>query len=181
MNDLKKHYQEKVISALKEELGLAKDLAVPQVEKIVVNMGVGRATDDSKELELAKKDLRKITGQEPKICKAKKSIAGFGLREGKEIGLKVTLRGEKMWAFLQRLVHVALPRRRDFQGMPRKSFDGRGNYTLGVKEQRIFPEIDAEEMDKLRGFEVTIVTTADTNKEGEKLLEYLGFPFKKED
>ncbi len=180
MNRLKKYYQEKSVPALEEELGLENNLAVPQIEKVVINMGVGKALDDSKELDLAAKDLEKIAGQKPRVCRAHKSIAGFGLREGKEIGLKVTLRGEKMWSFLQRLISVALPRRRDFQGLSRKSFDGRGNYTLGIKEQRIFPEIDAEDMDKLRGFEISIVTTADTNEEGEKLLEYLGFPFKKQ-
>jgi large subunit ribosomal protein L5 len=180
VKSLREYYQEKVIPELKQDLGVANDLAVTRIEKVVVNMGVGKALDDKGVLEPAARDLKKITGQVPKVCRARRSIAGFGLREGKAIGLKVTLRGEKMWAFLSRLIGVALPRRRDFRGLSRESFDGRGNYTVGIKEQRIFPAIDADELDELRSFEVTIVTTATNDKDGEKLLEYLGFPFREE-
>ncbi len=180
MNSLKEHYQSKVVPELKKDFRLKNNLAVPGIEKVVVNMGVGKAIDDKGELEKAARDLEKITGQKPKVCRARQSIAGFGLREGKAIGLKVTLRGERMWSFLSRLINVALPRRRDFRGLSRKSFDGRGNYSIGIKEQRIFPAINPDKLDELRGFEITIVTTATTNKESEKLLEYLGFPFREE-
>jgi large subunit ribosomal protein L5 len=155
-------------------------MQVPRLEKVVVNIGVGEALDNAKALESAVTDITRITGQKPIITKARKSIANFKLREGRAIGVKVTLRGERMWAFFDRLVNVALPRVRDFRGISPNSFDGRGNYTLGLHEQLVFPEIDYDKIDKLRGFEVTIVTTAGTDEEGLQLLTMLGMPFRKE-
>jgi large subunit ribosomal protein L5 len=144
---------------------------------VVVNVGLGEALDNAKAIEFAMNDITQITGQKPVVTRAKKSIAAFKLREGRQIGLKVTLRGERMWAFLSRLIHVALPRTRDFQGISPDSFDGRGNYTLGLREQLIFPEIDYDKIDKIRGMEVSIVTTAQTDEEGRRLLALLGMPF----
>ncbi|HEX9617964.1 MAG TPA: 50S ribosomal protein L5 [Anaerolineales bacterium] len=177
---LKDRYQEEVASALMKSLNLENVMQVPRVEKIVVNIGVGEALDNAKALDAAVADLTKVTGQKPIITKAKKSIANFKLREGRAIGVKVTLRGERMWAFLDRLVNVALPRVRDFRGVSPNSFDGRGNYTLGLREQLVFPEIEYDKIDKLRGLEITIVTSARSDEEGRQLLDMLGMPFRKE-
>jgi large subunit ribosomal protein L5 len=153
-------------------------MQVPRLQKIVVNVGLGEALDNAKAIEFATGDVQKITGQKPIVTKAKRSIAGFKLREGRAIGVKVTLRGDRMWAFLTRLIHVALPRTRDFQGISADAFDGRGNYTLGLREQLIFPEIEYDKIDKVRGMEVSIVTTAKTDEEGRRLLSLLGMPFR---
>jgi large subunit ribosomal protein L5 len=177
---LKTRYDSEVRSNLKNELGLPNVMLVPRLEKIVINMGVGRATQQQSLLEGAVKDLTVISGQKPLITKAKKSIAGFKLREGNAIGVKVTLRGDRMWEFLDRLISLAIPRIRDFRGLPPKGFDGRGNYTFGVTEQLIFPEIDYDKIDTPRGMDITIVTTARTNAEGRALLDAFGFPFRKE-
>ena len=177
---LKDRYQEEVASALMKSLNLENVMQVPRVEKIVVNIGVGEALDNAKALDAAVADLTKVTGQKPIITKAKKSIANFKLREGRAIGVKVTLRGERMWAFLDRLVNIALPRVRDFRGVSPNAFDGRGNYTLGLREQLVFPEIEYDKIDKLRGLEITIVTSARTDEEGRQLLDMLGMPFRKE-
>lgn len=173
-------YREEVVPALMKEFEYSSVMQVPKITKIVVNVGLGEALDNAKAIEFATNDITTITGQKPVLNKAKRSIAGFKLREGRIIGLKVTLRGERMWAFLTRLVHVALPRTRDFQGISPDSFDGRGNYTLGLREQLIFPEIDYDKIDKIRGMEVTIVTTAPTDEEGRRLLALMGMPFKRE-
>jgi large subunit ribosomal protein L5 len=177
---LQKHYQDEVAPALKESLNLSNFMEVPRLTKIVVNIGVGEALDNAKALDAAVADMTTITGQKPVITKARKSIANFKLREGRAIGVKVTLRGERMWSFYDRLVSIALPRVRDFRGVSPNSFDGRGNYTLGLREQLVFPEIDYDQIDKLRGMEVSIVTTARTDDEGRQLLQMLGMPFKKE-
>jgi large subunit ribosomal protein L5 len=177
---LKTRYDSEIRSKLKDELGLPNVMLVPRLEKIVINMGVGRATQQQSLLEGAVKDLTVISGQKPLITKAKKSIAGFKLREGNAIGVKVTLRGDRMWEFLDRLISLAIPRIRDFRGLPPKGFDGRGNYTFGVTEQLIFPEIDYDKIDAPRGMDITIVTTARTNAEGRALLDAFGFPFRKE-
>ena len=177
---LKRRYAEELRAQLKESLGLANVMEVPRLEKIVVNMGVGRATGQASLLEGAVRDLTTITGQKPLVTKAKKSIAGFKLREGNAIGAKVTLRGDRMWEFFDRLISLAIPRIRDFRGLPANSFDGRGNYTFGVTEQLIFPEIDYDKVDTPRGMDITIVTTARTDAEGRALLEAFGFPFKRE-
>ncbi len=177
---LKTRYDAEIRSKLKGELGLPNVMLVPRLEKIVINMGVGRATQQQSLLEGAVKDLTTISGQKPLITKAKKSIAGFKLREGNAIGAKVTLRGDRMWEFLDRLISLAIPRIRDFRGLPPKGFDGRGNYTFGVTEQLIFPEIDYDRIDAPRGMDITIVTTARTNAEGRALLDAFGFPFRKE-
>jgi large subunit ribosomal protein L5 len=177
---LKTRYDSEIRSKLKDELGLPNVMLVPRLEKIVINMGVGRATQQQSLLEGAVKDLTTISGQKPLITKAKKSIAGFKLREGNAIGAKVTLRGDRMWEFLDRLISLAIPRIRDFRGLPPKGFDGRGNYTFGVTEQLIFPEIDYDRIDAPRGMDITIVTTARTNAEGRALLDAFGFPFRKE-
>jgi large subunit ribosomal protein L5 len=153
-------------------------MQVPALKKIVVTVGLGEALDNAKAIEFAVNDITQITGQKPVVTKAKKSIAGFKLREGRAIGVKVTLRGDRMWSFLSRLVHVALPRTRDFQGISPDSFDGRGNYTLGLREQLIFPEISYDKIDKIRGMEVSIVTSAQTDEEGRSLLRQLGMPFR---
>jgi large subunit ribosomal protein L5 len=177
---LPQQYREEVVPALMKEFGYSSIMQVPKITKVVVNIGLGEALDNAKAIEFATNDITKITGQKPILTKARKSIAGFKLREGRIIGLKVTLRGERMWAFLTRLIHVALPRTRDFQGISPDSFDGRGNYTLGIREQLIFPEIDYDKIDKIRGMEVTVVTTAETDDEGRHLLALLGMPFKRE-
>jgi large subunit ribosomal protein L5 len=170
-------YKNEIVPALMDEFDYASVMQVPRITKVVVNIGLGEALDNAKALEFATNDLMMITGQKPIITKAKKSIATFKLREGRSIGAKVTLRGNKMWSFLTRLIHVALPRTRDFQGISPDSFDGRGNYTLGLREQLIFPEIDYDSIDKIRGMEVTIVTTAQNDEEGRRLLTMLGMPF----
>lgn len=177
---LKEQYQSDVAPALMEEFGYSSVMQIPRLSKIVVNVGLGEALDNAKAIDFATNDIMRITGQRPVVTKAKKSIAGFKLREGRSIGLKVTLRGERMWSFLTRLIHVALPRTRDFQGISPESFDGRGNYTLGLREQLIFPEIEYDSIDKLRGFEVSIVTTAKNDEEGRRLLTLLGMPFTQE-
>jgi large subunit ribosomal protein L5 len=177
---LKARYDNEIRGALKDQLGLANIMQVPRLTKIVLNMGVGAATDQARLLEGALEDLATITGQKPLTTRARKSIAGFKLREGNAIGAKVTLRGDRMWEFLDRLISLAIPRVRDFRGLPTDSFDGRGNYTFGVTEQLIFPEIDYDKVDQTRGMDITIVTTAHTNAEGRALLDAFGFPFKRE-
>jgi large subunit ribosomal protein L5 len=177
---LKQRYNDEIRSQLKETLGLGNIMEVPRLEKVVINMGVGAATDQARLLDGAISDLATITGQKPLTTRAKKSIAGFKLREGNAIGAKVTLRGDRMWEFFDRLISLAIPRIRDFRGLPANSFDGRGNYTFGVTEQLIFPEIDYDKVDTTRGMDITIVTTARTNAEGKALLDAFGFPFKRE-
>ncbi len=179
-NWLKERYQEEIVPALMQSLGLSNVMQVPRLEKIVVNIGLGEALDNPKALEAAVRDLATITGQKPVVTRARKSIANFKLREGRLIGAKVTLRGERMWNFLDRLMNVALPRTRDFRGISPNAFDGRGNYTLGLREQLVFPEIDYDKIDKIRGLEVTIVTSAQTDDAARQLLSMLGMPFKKE-
>jgi large subunit ribosomal protein L5 len=171
-------YRQEVVPVLMEEFKYTTSMQVPRVTKIVVNVGVGEALDNAKALDAAVEDLRIITGQQPVITRARHSIASFKLREGRAIGVKVDLRGERMWAFLDRLINVALPRTRDFSGISPDSFDGRGNYTLGLREQLLFPEIDYDKIDKVRGLEATIVTTAQTDEEGRRLLRLLGMPFR---
>lgn len=171
-------YQKEVVPALMEEFGYSSSMQVPRIQKIVVNIGVGEALDNAKALDAAVEDVRKITGQQPVITKARQSIANFKLREGRAIGVKVDLRGERMWAFLDRLMNVALPRMRDFSGVSPDSFDGRGNYTLGLREQLYFPEIEYDKIDKVRGLELTIVTSASSDEEGRRLLSLLGMPFR---
>lgn len=180
MNHLRERYQKEIAPALMKSLNLANVMQVPRIKKVVVNVGVGEALDNPKSLEAAVEDITKITGQKPVITKARKSIAAFKLREGRAIGVKVTLRGERMWDFLDRLMNIALPRVRDFRGVPPDAFDGRGNYTLGLREQLVFPEIDYDKIDKLRGLEISIVTSARTDEEGRQLLKLLGMPFKKD-
>jgi large subunit ribosomal protein L5 len=177
---LKDRYKEEVVPALMKELNLSNVMQVPRVDKVVVNIGVGEALDNAKSLDAAVGDLTQITGQKPVVTKARKSIAAFKLREGRAIGVKVTLRGERMWSFLDRLMNIALPRVRDFRGISPDAFDGRGNYTLGLREQLVFPEIDYDKIDKLRGLEVTIVTSGRTDDEARQLLQMLGMPFRKE-
>ncbi len=177
---LKDRYQKEIVPALMKSLDMSNAMQVPRVQKIVVNVGVGEALDNAKALDATVGDIVQITGQKPIVTKARKSIANFKLREGRQIGVKVTLRGERMWAFLDRLMNVALPRVRDFRGISPNAFDGRGNYTLGLREQLVFPEIDYDKIDKLRGMEISIVTTARTDEEGRQLLQMLGMPFKKE-
>lgn len=174
---LKQRYQEEIVPALRKEFNFENVMQVPGVQKVVVNIGVGEALDNPKALDFAVQDMRTITGQSPVVTKARKSIATFKLREGRSIGVKVDLRGERMWSFLDRLINVALPRMRDFQGVNPDAFDGRGNYTLGLREQLIFPEIEYDKIDKVRGMEITIVTTAKNDEEGRKLLQFLGMPF----
>lgn len=175
---LRARYDAEVRAALQQELGLANVMQVPKFDKIVVNMGVGRATQQPSQLEAAVNELTVITGQKPVITKAKNSIAGFKLREGQAIGAKVTLRGDRMWEFLDRIIAVAIPRIRDFRGLPAWSWDGRGNYTFGLADQTVFPEIDYDKVDTPRGMDITIVTTATTNAHGKALLDAFGFPFK---
>jgi large subunit ribosomal protein L5 len=177
---LKVRYDAEIRAQLKDTLGLANVMQVPRFEKIVINMGVGKATQQPSLLEGAVRDLELIAGQKAVVTKAKKSIAGFKLREGNSIGCKVTLRGDRMWEFFDRLVSIAIPRIRDFRGLPADAFDGRGNYTFGVTEQLIFPEIDYDKVDNPRGMDITIVTTARTDAEGRALLAAFGFPFKRE-
>jgi len=179
-NWVKERYQKEVVPALMKAFNYKSIMQVPRIEKIVVNIGVGEALDNAKALDAAVADLERVTGQHPVVTKARKSIANFKLREGRRIGVKVTLRGERMWSFLDRLMNVALPRVRDFRGISPNSFDGRGNYTLGLREQLVFPEIDYDKIDKVRGMEVSIVTTAQTDEEGRELLALLGMPFRKE-
>lgn len=176
---LKTAYFEKVRPELQEKYQYSNVHLIPRLEKIVVNMGVGEAATDSKAIDGAVADLRTITGQQPMIARARKSIASFHLREGMPIGAKVTLRGDRMWEFLDRLLSMALPRVRDFRGISPKSFDGRGNYTLGITEQLIFPEIEYDKIDRTRGMDITFVTTAENNEQAKALLDALGFPFKK--
>ncbi len=177
---LKERYYAEIAPALRKALNLDNVMQIPRITKIVVNIGVGEALDNAKALDAAVGDLTQITGQKPVITKARKSIANFKLREGRAIGVKVTLRGERMWAFLDRLMNVALPRVRDFRGVSPEAFDGRGNYTLGLREQLVFPEIEYDKIDKLRGLEVAIVTTARTDDEARQLLLMLGMPFRKD-
>jgi len=177
---LKQRYDDEIRARLRDELGLGNVMQVPRLEKTVVNMGVGRAVGQPSLLEGAIRDLTIITGQKPLVTKAKRSIAGFKLREGNSIGAKVTLRGDRMWEFLDRLISLAIPRVRDFRGLPATSFDGRGNYTFGVNEQLIFPEIDYDKVDVPRGMDITIVTTARTDAEGRAFLAAFGFPFRRE-
>ncbi len=179
MEALKEYYLKEVAPALQKEYNYKSSMETPKLEKIVINMGVGDATTDSKYLDAAIKDLEVLSGQKPIITKAKKSIAGFKVREGQQIGCKVTLRGDKMYIFLDKLIKVALPRVRDFRGLSKTSFDGRGNYTIGIKEQLIFPEVDYDGVIKVRGMDIVIVTTAKNNKEALSLLTLMGLPFKK--
>jgi len=172
-------YEAEAISALREQFNYGNVMEVPRFTKIVVNIGLGEALTDANALDKASEDVAAITGQKPVITRARRSIANFRLREGNPIGVAVTLRGERMWEFMDRLVSAALPRIRDFQGLNRNAFDGRGNYSLGIREQLIFPEIDYDKVDKVRGMQVTVVTTAKTDEEGRKLLELMGFPFQK--
>jgi large subunit ribosomal protein L5 len=176
---LKETYKAEVVPALLEQLGYENVHQVPKLEKIVVNMGVGAAVQDIKQLDAAVQDLRIITGQQPMITRAKKSIAGFKIREGMPIGAKVTLRGDRMWEFFDRLLATAIPRIRDFRGLSAKAFDGRGNYSMGVTEQLIFPEVDYDKVDRMRGMDITFVTSAQTDAEAQALLDAFGFPFKK--
>jgi large subunit ribosomal protein L5 len=178
---LKQRYNDEIRAQLKESLGLGNIMQVPRFEKVVINMGVGRATQQQSLIDGAVRDLTIITGQKPLVTKAKKSIAAFKLREGNAIGVKVTLRGDRMWEFLDRLISLAIPRIRDFRGLPSRSFDGRGNYTFGVTEQLIFPEIDYDKVDTPRGMDITVVTSARTDDEGRALLTAFGFPFKREE
>jgi len=177
---LKERYDTEVAPALKKALNLDNTMQIPRIKKVVVNIGVGEALENAKALDAAVGDMTQITGQKPVITKARLSIANFKLREGHSIGVKVTLRGDRMWAFLDRLINVALPRVRDFRGISPDAFDGRGNYTLGLREQLVFPEIEYDKIDKLRGLEVSIVTTARTDDEARQLLLMLGMPFRKD-
>ena len=174
---LKTRYRQEAVARLQQELGLPNPMQVPRLEKVVINMGVGDALKDGRMLEAAVEDLQIITGQKPVITKARKSIAGFKLREGSPIGVKVTLRGDRMWEFVDRLVAIAIPRIRDFRGLNPRAFDGRGNYTLGLTEQLIFTEIDYDKVVKIRGMDITVVTTARNDDDGRALLVALGFPF----
>jgi large subunit ribosomal protein L5 len=177
---LKQRYNDEIRASLKDTLGLDNVMQVPRLDKVVLNSGVGKALAQQSLIEGAVRDLEAITGQKAVVTKAKKSIAGFKLREGNAIGAKVTLRGDRMWEFFDRLISLAIPRIRDFRGLPANSFDGHGNYTFGVSEQLMFPEIDYDKVDVPRGFDITIVTTARTNAEGKALLDAFGFPFKRE-
>ena len=179
MNRLRELYNTEIAPALFKELSLENVMQIPKIQKVVVNIGVGDALDNPKALDEAVRDLTTITGQRPVVTKAKKSIANFKLREGRTIGTKVTLRGDKMWAFLDRLINVALPRVRDFRGISADSFDGRGNYTLGLEEQLIFPEINYDQVDAIRGMEITIVTTAENDDQARALLSKFDMPFRK--
>ncbi|MBI4732555.1 MAG: 50S ribosomal protein L5 [Chloroflexi bacterium] len=180
MNRMQERYQKEVVQSLIKAFGYKNLMQVPRIEKVVLNIGLGSEQDNAKALEAAMGDLTIITGQKPIMTKARKSIANFKLREGRIIGTKVTLRGDKMWFFLDRLINVALPRVRDFRGVSPEAFDGRGNYTLGLKDQLIFPEIEYDKIDKLRGMEVTVVTTAKSDDHARLMLQLMGMPFKKE-
>lgn len=179
MAKLHDFYKDNVVSDLQKQFGYASVMQVPRIEKITLNMGVGEALADKKVLENAASDMAAISGQKPMITKARRSVAGFKIREGYPIGCKVTLRGERMWDFFERLVTIAIPRVRDFRGLNAKSFDGRGNYSMGVREQIIFPEIDYDKVDKVRGLDITITTSAKTDEEGRALLTAFNFPFRK--
>ncbi|MDG6897637.1 50S ribosomal protein L5 [Actinobacillus delphinicola] len=179
MAKLHDYYKENVVNELKSKFGYKSVMQVPRIEKITLNMGVGEALTDKKLLENAVADLAAISGQKPLITKARKSVAGFKIRQGYPIGCKVTLRGERMWEFLERLITIAVPRVRDFRGLNAKSFDGRGNYSMGVREQIIFPEIDYDKVDRIRGLDITITTTAQNDEEGRALLAAFDFPFRK--
>ncbi|MDD1796302.1 50S ribosomal protein L5 [Enterovibrio makurazakiensis] len=179
MAKLHDYYKETVVKELAQKFEYKSIMQVPRIEKITLNMGVGEAINDKKLLENAASDMTTITGQKPLITKARKSVAGFKIREGYPIGCKVTLRGERMWDFFERLISIALPRVRDFRGVSSKSFDGRGNYSMGVREQIIFPEIDYDKVDRIRGLDITITTTAATDEEGQALLAAFNFPFRK--
>jgi large subunit ribosomal protein L5 len=176
---LKEKYRQEVVPALQKEFNYTNPMQVPRVEKVVINIGMGEVIQNSKAMDAAVADLSAITGQRPVITRAKRSVAAFKLREGMQIGCMVTLRGERMYHFLDKLMNVALPRLRDFQGVSPEAFDGRGNYTLGLREQLVFPEIDYDKIDKVRGMEVSVVTTARTDQEGRQLLKLMGMPFKK--
>ena len=176
---LQERYRQEIAPALMKEIDVTSPMQVPRLQKIIVNVGVGEALENAKALDSAVADMTVITGQKPVVTKARKSISNFKLREGRSIGLKVTLRGERMWSFFDRLVNVALPRTRDFRGVSAHSFDGRGNYTLGIREQLIFPEIVYDKIDKIRGFEVTLVTNAPNDEQGRRLLQLLGMPFRR--
>jgi large subunit ribosomal protein L5 len=180
MNAMRERFQTEVAPALMKALDLTNVMQIPRVQKVVVNIGVGEALDNPKAMDAAVADLTSITGQKPIVIKAKQSIANFKLREGRLIGTKVTLRGDRMWAFLDRVVNIALPRVRDFRGVSPNAFDGRGNYTLGFREQLVFPEIEYDKIDKLRGLEITIVTTAPNDDQAYMLLKMLGMPFRKD-
>ena len=179
MARLREFYQKTVVPKLKQDLGVANVMQIPKITKITVNMGVGEAVADRKVMDAAVADLTKITGQKPKLCLSKKSIASFKVRENLAIGTKVTLRGERMWEFFDRLITIAIPRIRDFRGINPRSFDGRGNFSLGIKEKIIFPEIQYDQIDQLRGMDITITTTAKDNKQGKALLDAFNFPFRK--
>ena len=176
LNDL---YQEEIRKSLREKFGYKNEMQIPKLEKIVINIGGGEATENSKTIDAAASDLATITGQKPIICKARRSLAAWKIREGMPLGCKVTLRGERMYEFLDRLINIALPRVRDFRGISATSFDGRGNYAFGVKEQLIFPEVDYEKIDRIRGMDIIIVTTAKTDEEAREMLTQFGMPFKK--
>jgi large subunit ribosomal protein L5 len=176
VNRLEERYRNEVVPALRRDFGYDNLLQVPRVDKIVVNVGLGEALKNAKAIDAATGDLATVTGQKPVVTRARKSIAQFRLRAGNPIGAFVTLRGERMWDFLDRFVSIALPRIRDFRGLPGKSFDGRGNFTVGLREQLVFPEVDYDKIDRLRGLEITIVTSAQTDEEGRRLLELLGMP-----
>lgn len=178
MPNLKQYYRENVVPEMMKEFRYKNVMQVPRIVKVVINIGVGEAIDNAKALDGAVDDLTKIVGQKPVITKAKTSVAAFKLREGRAIGVKVTLRNERMWSLLDRLINVALPRTRDFRGITGNAFDGRGNYTLGLREQLIFPEIEYDKIDKVRGMEISIVTTAKTDEEGRRLLKLMGMPFR---
>ena len=178
MISLKEHYSDKVLPELKQVMGLTSDMGVPKITKVTINMGVGEVLTDKKILENAAEDLALISGQKPLITKVRKSVANFKIREGMPIGCKVTLRGDRMFEFLQRLLGIAIPRERDFRGLDISSFDGQGNYSLGVKEHIIFPEIDYDKVDKIRGMDISITTSANSDQEGELLLRAMNFPFK---
>ena len=179
MSRLKEKYQNEIVDALMKKFGYKNIMEVPKLDKVVINMGVGEAKENAKLLEAAVKDMETITGQKAVLTRAKNSVANFKIREGMPIGVKVTLRGEKMWEFMDRLFNVALPRVRDFRGINPNSFDGRGNYSMGIKEQLIFPEIEYDKIDKVRGMDVCFVTTANTDEEGRELLKLMGAPFEK--
>jgi len=179
MIKIKERYQQEVVPQLKKQFGYTNDMQVPRLEKVVINMGLGEATANAKAIESGVKDLVTVTGQKPIVNRARKSIATFKVRKGMPVGASVTLRGKRMYDFLAKLIHIALPRIRDFRGLSSKAFDGRGNYSVGIKEQLIFPEINYENVDAIRGMDIAIVTTARTDQEGHALLQALGMPFKK--
>ena len=180
MPNLRERYTKEIVPALMQEFSFRNVMEVPRVQKVVVNIGMGEALDNAKSLDAAVKDLQTITGQKVMVTKAKKDISNFKLRAGKPIGVMVTLRGERMWSFLDRLMNVAMPRVRDFRGIPTKGFDGRGNYTMGLREQLVFPEIEYDKIDVTRGMDITIVTSANTNAHAKALLDAFGFPFRRE-